>query len=286
MSRTRRVGSESGSAKPVAEAVAAAALWGSIGVVYRLGVMHGASPPWLILGRPLAASVFSLAAFLAGWGRPSKWSLAVGLLGLAPLYLSYFLAVAEVGAALASILLYTAPIWVTLLSPLVGDRVSGRAVAYAATGLAGVVLLVEPWGSPYSAKGIVLGLVSGVSYAAYMLLARLGQRRGASPVEVSLYAFPFAALGVAAVMQPDSGPGMVDLLYVAYLAVMGTIVPYLLSARALASLEASRVAVVSLVEPLTAVILAWLILGETLSPVQVLGAGLVVAAAAAAGKGE
>jgi DME family drug/metabolite transporter len=262
-----------------AEAAAAAMLWGNIGVAYRLGLAHGASPAWLILGRPLAASLYSLAALLLGAGRPTRWSVAVGLLGLAPLYATYFLAVQEVGAAMASILLYTAPVWVTILSPLAGDRAGARGLALAALGLLGVVLLVEPWGSPYRPLGVALGLASGASYAAYMLLARLGQMRGARPEEVSVHAFPFAALGVAAVVRPASPPGAADLAFTAYLAVLGTIVPYMLSARALARLEAHRVAVVSLVEPLTAVLLAALILGERLSSLQLLGAALVAAAA-------
>ena len=281
LSRMTRVGRGAGSA--VAEALAAAMLWGSIGVVYRIGLLHGAHPEWLILGRPAAASVFSLAALLAGWGRPGRWSAAVGLLGLAPLYVTYFLAVGLVGAALASVLLYTAPVWVSLLSPIAGDRFRGRSLLYAAAGLAGVALLVEPWGSRYSPAGVALGLASGASYAGYILLARLGQRRGAGPEEVSIHAFPFAALGVALVLRPEGAPGPVDAPYVLYLAVAGTIVPYLLSARALARLEAARVAVVSLVEPVTAVALAWLLLGERLSPPQLLGASIVVAAAAAAG---
>jgi len=283
LSRMTRAGRGAGSA--VAEAAAAAVLWGSIGVAYRLGVGHGAHPAWLIAGRPLAASVFSLVALLAGWGRPGRWSAAVGLLGLAPLYVTYFLAVGEVGAALASVLLYTAPVWVALLSPLAGDMFRMRSLVYAVAGVAGVVLLVEPWGSRYTASGVALGLASGASYAAYILLARLGQRRGAPPEEVSIHAFPFAALGVALVLRPETPPGAVDLPYVLYLAVAGTIVPYLLSARALARLEASRAAVVSLVEPVTAVALAWLLLGEELAPLQLLGAGLVVASAAMAGLG-
>ena len=283
LSRMTRAGRGGGSA--LAEAVAAAVLWGSIGVVYRLGVLRGAHPVWLILGRPLAASALSLAALLAGWGRPGRWSAAVGLLGLAPLYVTYFLAVGEVGAALASVLLYTAPLWVSLLSPLAGDPLRPRSLAAAAAGLAGVALLTEPWSGAYSAAGVALGLASGLSYAGYILLARLGQRRGAAPEEVSIHAFPFAAAGAAAVLRPRGLPGIADLPYIAYLAVAGTVIPYLLSARALARLEAARVAVVSLVEPVTAVLLAWLVLGEHLSPVQLLGAGLVVASAAAAARG-
>lgn len=260
------------------EALAAAILWGSLGVAYRLGLANGADPSWMIAGRPLAASILSLASLAAG-ERPSRWSAAVGLLGLAPLYVSYFLAVQEVGAAVASLLLYTAPVWVALLSPLAGDPLEPGRLGQAGLGLLGAALLLEPWRGRYTLHGALLGLASGASYAAYILLARLAQRRGASPWEVSIHAFPFAAAGVLALIRPRHAPTAVDLVFAGYLAVLGTIVPYLLNARALARLEAPRVAVVSLVEPLTAVLLSAILLGEMLDPVQALGAVLVASSA-------
>jgi len=276
----RRAGSAAGSA--AAEAVAAAVLWGSIGVAYRLLVAAGAEPGWLILGRPLAASVFSLAAAWAGrW--PSRWSLAVGVLGLAPLYVTYFLAVQRVGAAVASLLLYTAPVWVALLSPLAGDPLRPRLLVAAAAGVAGAALLSSST-AVADPLGAALGLASGASYASYILLARLGQRRGASVEEVSVHAFPFAAAAVALVVRPSRLPGPVDAAGVAYLSVAGTILPYVLNARALARLEAGRVAVISLVEPLTASLLALLLLGERLAPPQALGALLVLASSLAAAR--
>lgn len=262
----------------MAEAAAAAVLWGSIGVAYRLGVQAGADGAWLILGRPLLAALASPVAALLGAGRPGKWSIAVGLLGLAPLYATYFLAVSRIGAALASILLYTAPAWVALASgPLLGEPPGGQGLASMALGLAGAVLAVGPGGGSFDAAGVLLGLASGVSYAAYILLSRYAQLRGAGVAGVAVHSLPFAALGVTAVARPRGPPGLVDLAYASYLACAGTLVPYTLSSRALRRLEAHRVAVVSLVEPVTAVVLAWLLLGERLSPLQALGAAMVLA---------
>jgi len=276
----RRAGRGAGYA--AVEAASAAALWGSIGVVYRLAVMHGADPAWLVAGRPAAASLFSFLLILGGI-LPSWWSVIVGLFGLAPLYVSYFFAVERVGAAVASLLLYTAPLWVTALSPLVGDRVEQRQALAAATGFLGAALLAAPAGKA-EPVGAALGLMAGLSYAAYILLARLGQKRGASVEQVSVHAFPFAAAGVLAVVRPHGLPGARDVAYMLYLAVAGTVVPYMLNARALSRLEASRVAVISLVEPLTATILAAAVLGESMTLSQCVGAALVLAGSLAAAR--
>ncbi len=277
----------SGVRSAAAEAVAAAVLWGSIGVVFRLAVEKGADPRWLILGRPLLASVPSLVCVAAGCGGPSRWSLVVGLLGLAPLYASYFLAVERVGAAVASLLLYTAPLWVAAASgPLLGERPGRRVAAASVLGFLGAALIVLPGlGGRVDPLGAVLGLASGASYASYMVLARLAASRGAGVAEVSLHSLPFAALGVAAVARPHGSPGAVGLLAALYLAAAGTLVPYALSARALSRLPAARVAVISLVEPVTAVALAWLLLGEELRPLQLVGAALVLSSSVAAALG-
>ncbi len=269
-SRARR-----GSGYAVAEAVVAAVLWGSIGVVYRLGVGAGCSGAWLVAGRPLAASLLSLYLAIRG-SRPSVWSVAVGMLGLAPLYAAYFLAVERLGAGLASILLYTAPVWVTLLSPVIGERVTPAGWLAAVAGFLGVSMLAWPSGGGLDVVGLLLGLASGASYAAYILLARLGQKRGAGVKEVSVHAFPFAAAAVLAAERPRGAPSPLDVAYMTYLAVAGTIVPYVLNARALSRLDAHRVAVISLVEPLTATLLAYAVLGEKLTLLQTMGAVLVL----------
>lgn len=266
---------------PPLYATLAAVLWGSVGVVFKLGLAHGASEPWMILGRPLLASLVSVAMALAGYGRPTRWSVVIGLLGLAPLYVSYFLAVERIGASLASLLLYTAPIWVAALSPVVvGERVGAVQALTVPLGVAGASLV--SWNlkdAEGGVGGVMLGLASGASYAAYIVLARAAQKRGASVYEASIHAIPFATLGVAISVRPSSLPTVNDALFAAYLAVAGTVVPYFLHVSALKYLRATTVAVLSLIEPLTAVLMASALLGEELDLVKAAGAAMILAAA-------
>lgn len=270
----------------LAYAVAAAVLWGTIGVAYKLAVEAGADGSWVIVGRPLLASAASPIVVLATRRAPSRWSVAVGLAGLAPLYVSYFLAVERVGAGVASVLLYTAPVWVTLTAWLTGlEEPSRKGAVSVAMGVAGAWLVAGAGGSEsWDALGALLGLASGVSYAAYILLARVAGLRGVPLQDVAVHSLPFAALGVYLAVRPQGAPGPSELAAAAYLAVAGTLVPYSLNAAALRRVEASRVSVVSLIEPVTAIALATLLLGERMSPVQAVGAGLVLAASALAAR--
>ncbi|MEB3851197.1 MAG: DMT family transporter [Desulfurococcales archaeon] len=278
----RLVGASRGLA--VAYAVLAAVLWGTLGVVYRWGEALGASGEWMAAGRPLVPALVAVGLWLSGRGGPSRWSLAVGvILGVfVPVYLW---AVRAAGAAVASILLYTAPVWVALASGLAGDRAGVGGLALAGLGSVGAALVAagEGLGGP-GGVGALLGLLSGLLYAAYILAARAAARRGASPVEVGVHSQPVAAVVALALLKPGRPPGVLDAALMLYTGVATMLVPYTLNAMALRAMEAHRVATISLVEPLTATILAWMLLGESLSPAQILGAALVLASAALAAR--
>ena len=64
----------------------------------------------------------------------------------------------------------------------------------------------------------------------------------------------------------------------AYVIVVGTIVPFFLLVSALRHLPATRVAIISMLEPVAATIVAWAWLGESLSAMQLTGALVVLAA--------
>lgn len=272
---------------PLALAGVAAVLWGTLGVTYKLGVVMGADLEVLVAGRPLAAGIIAAAwAWLFYRETPRLWSVAIAVFGLAPLYTVYPLAVVEAGAAVASILLYTAPAWVAIGARIaLGEPLSARRVAIVALGVTGAALVSgSPEGS-VTLRGALLGLASGASYAAYMLLARLAGMRGATTAQVALYPVAISAPLVALAVRPSRAPDPMETVFTLYLAVACTLLPYILHTRALRRAEAGRVAVVSLLEPLTAVVLAWLLLGESLAAIQLLGAALILFSAYMAYRG-
>ena len=262
--------------------VSAAVLWGTIGVAFKLGLENGADYEWLIVGRPLTAGGVAAAILLARRTFPGRWAMLVGLLALAPLYITYPYAVERVGAALASVLLYTAPLWVIISSRvLLREEFTMYKALALALGFGGVVLISMPGGLVrLEPTGLALGLASGVTYAAYIVLARLSQLRGAGSEEVSLGALAFTAPAVTLVLAPDGLPTLGDAPYIIYLGVICTLLPYYLHVRGLKLVEAGRASIASLVEPLVAIALAVALLGEDLTPPQALGAFMILAAVA------
>ena len=64
--------------------------------------------------------------------------------------------------------------------------------------------------------------------------------------------------------------------FAGYVVLLGTVVPFSLVVMAMQHLRASQAAVVGMTEPIIATGIAWLALGEVLSPVQLVGAGVVL----------
>ncbi len=262
--------------------VSASILWGTIGVAFKIGLESGASYEWLIAGRPLTAGLIALAVLAARGLTPSRWSALIGLLALTPLYVTYPLAVERIGAALSSVLLYTAPLWVVASSALVlGERLTAFKAVAVALGVGGVALISLPGGlTSLEPLGLALGLASGVTYAAYIVLARLSQVRGARPEEASLGALAFTGPAVYALLRPEGLPDLGDVPFILYLGVAATLLPYYLHVRGLSVVEAGRASIASLVEPIVAVALAVVLLGETLNPAQAAGSAMILAAVA------
>lgn len=275
------------SVPPLALAGVAAVLWGTLGVTYKLGVAVGADLEVLVAGRPLVAGIIAVAwAWLFYREAPGLWSVAIAVFGLAPLYTVYPIAVVEAGAAIAGILLYTAPAWVAVGARIVlGEPLSTRRAAIVVLGVVGAALVSGSPGENVTLRGALLGLASGASYAAYMLLARLAGIRGATTAQVALYPVAISAPLVALAVKPSRAPDPMEAVFILYLAIACTLLPYILHTRALRRAEAGRVAVVSLLEPLTAVALARLFLGEVLTPIQLLGAALILISAYMAYRG-
>lgn len=262
----------------------AAFLWGLIGPVSRLAFQEGLTPLAVAFFRAGIAWVFfGLHALLLRQVRVERRDalplLLFGLVGVSLFYGSYQLAVVYGGAALASVLLYTAPAWVALLSLVVLkeplDRTGLLAVALT---LLGVGLMGLGGGSGVRVLSLALffGLLSGFTYALYYIFGKLYLPRYATPT-LFLYALPVGALGLLPWVElaPLSPRAMEALLF---LGVFSTYGAYLAYYAGLRRLPATRASVVATLEPVVANLFAFLLFREVLSLWAYLGAGLVLLA--------
>ena len=267
--------------------------WGLLGVMSRVAMADGTPPLTVAFWRAvLAFALFTVHATITGAqpirsaDRPA--AVLLGVAGVAVLYFAYLNAIESGGVALSSILMYSAPIWVAIGGRIFfHERVSARAAAALTLTLAGVAIVALSSGTGtvrLSPGAVGWGLLSGAMYALYFLV---GRRLFSHNASARVMAW---ALGVgAATMLPfvrfqalsrSAWGGVV------FLAVVCTYAAYLAYAEGVKRLPSARAATVATLEPVIAVVAAYVVWGERLSPLGLVGAAIVIAGVLLTAAGE
>lgn len=189
-------------------------------------------------------------------------------------------------AAFASILMYTSPVWVTLLSMLFFKEKmnAGKAVALLAA-LLGCVLVSGITGGvgAVSLHGVLLGIGSGIGYGLYSIFGRFALNRGAHPMTVVAYTFLFACAGVLPFVRIPSiisrfaeNPAL--LVPALSMAFFTTALSFSLYTLGLRYLEPGRAAVLATLEPIVTALAGSVLYDEAITPAM--GAGIVLVLAA------
>jgi drug/metabolite transporter (DMT)-like permease len=219
-----------------------------------------------------------------------------GVLGLGVVQLFYFIGIRRLDIGIALVINYLAPVFVALWARFyVHEPVRRRLWLAIALSLFGLTLVVQLWGgSSLDWVGVAACLVTAIAYAAYVLMAEQSLAGGRDVYSLLAWGFLFAAL-FWAIVQPwwsfpwEDVDGTTSLLgeldelsapvwlLLAYIVVLGTVVPFVLLVSALHHVPATRVTIVAMLEPVLAALAAWVWLGEELAAVQILGGLLVLA---------
>ena len=208
----------------------------------------------------------------------------LGVLWLA-LPLSMFpLAEQRVSSALTGMLNGANPLAVAIVAAALSRRLPGRGILVGlAVGLVGAVLVAWPslWVGRSSVDGVLLALVGVTCYGFALNLARpLQQRSGALPVIWRAQGWALlmtAPLGVPELLRAHWTPG--PLLSVLALGALGTGVAYVLLAVAAGRVGATRAAATTFLIPGVALALGWLIRGEHVAGLSIVGGAVCVAGA-------
>jgi probable blue pigment (indigoidine) exporter len=146
-------------------------------------------------------------------------------------------------------------------------------------GAVGVALAVLTAVASLDPIGIVAGLAGAVSMAAGLVLTKRWGRPGVSLLTATGWQLTAGGLLLVPIMLLGEGlPASLtgeSLLGYGYLSLIGTALAYTLWFRGLDRLPAARVSLLSLLSPVTATVIGWAALGQSLTPVQV--TGMVVA---------
>lgn len=264
---------------------AAAAGFGTIGIFGEVAASIDLPLATLLPLRFVVATgaVLALAA-IREWSLPAtrrEWlaTLALGVV-YAAMTLLYFVSLRYLTAGLATIVLYTSPTFVVVLSAaFLDERITRRTLLAVALAIGGVALVVGTDTAGAEPLGVVLGLGAAVCYATYTTGSRFALG-GMAPraLMIGVLLGTTVSMIVYGVLDGRlSAPGGgAEWGVVLGLAVVSTMIPHVLFYEGVDRLAASRVGVVATVEPVVTVILGAALLDEAVTPFVVAGGALVL----------
>ena len=272
----------------------AASLWGTLGVSYAVILRGGGVDPVTLVTLRLVGAAVVLLGY-AVIRRPAAlrlprrdWPLlgGIGVVSFAVFYIALVYAFQWTSVPVATVLLYTAPVWVAVGEHLfLGyrlERASTVALACAVGGAALVADLVHLWRGSINLSGIGAALLSAVTYATFSVLGKRALRR-LPPLTVLVYGLGIGAICLLAIKMVQTGPAIptprLTLEILAWPCFAVTVLPVALYTLGLRALRPSTAAILATFEPVVAVALSAVVLAQRLGPTQIVGALLVVAGA-------
>jgi len=262
-------------------------------VLVKAAYQYGVDTTTLLALRMLfAAPLFALMAWWAGrpeTGFSGREILGITALGFLGYYLGSFLDLAGlqyISAGFGRLILYLYPTLVLLLSAaFLQQPLRRRQLVSLALSYAGITLVFSAEAHTgdrldLTVLGALLVFCSAVTYAVYLVAgSRLVHKFGSMRFSAyaSLIATGFVIAHFLAIRPPEALIVAAEVYgLVAILAVFATVLPLWLMAEGLKHIGANQLSLVGCIGPLATMAFAWLFLGETISPVQLGGAMLVL----------
>lgn len=272
--------------------VMAALLWAVSGSAAKFLFKTGISPFELVQLRLTVAAAAMLAWLLAR--HPARLKIAprdigyfviLGSGAMASVQFTYLFAISKIHVAAAILLQYLAPSLIALYTVVVArDRLSRTTLLALAGAFCGCYLVVGAYNLDMFALnylGIVSGILSALAFAWYSLQGEYGMRRY-HPWTVLFFALLFGAVTWNVLLAPFSallrGYSALQWGWIVYIGLLGTLLPFGFYLKGINLIRSTRASIAATLEPITAGVLSFLFLEEVMTPLQIFGGLMVVAA--------
>ncbi len=270
--------------------IAAGVLWGSSGVFLNILAPYGFSSLQITAMR-LSCAFLILFAYclvthreaLRATGRELLLCLfsGIALFGTAG---CYYAAMQMTSISTAVVLMYISPVPVMIFSVLfLGERLTAKKTVASALMLVGCALVAGIVGDfKPNFVGVLVGLLSGATYAAYNILTKIEVRKGIRPMTATLYTFLFAALSAIVFCRVWELPALVAqkaafiLPIFVVCGLFTCVLPYILYSYSLKVLPVGTASALSIVEPMAASVIGFIVYREAASIFSLCGIALVI----------
>jgi drug/metabolite transporter (DMT)-like permease len=258
-------------------------VWGSIGVLVK---EVDVSAPVIVffrlaLGSLSVVAVWALRRKLAELKLPAPRGgvVAVGII-LAVHWLAFIEAYKRMSVATTILIVYVGPVLIAAAAPAVlGERLERRTLYALALSMAGILLIAVPSSGDLDGLGLFFAGAAAVLFAALVLVLKKHVTPHHPAPTIVAWQLGIAAIAVSPFMITASGDEIARAApALLTLGVIHTGVVGILYVAAVAVVQAQHVSILVYLEPVTAVLWAWAVLGESPSPATLLGGLLIIAA--------
>ena len=209
--------------------------------------------------------------------------LGTGVVSVLVFSFCYFRAMNFTSLSVAAVLLYTAPIFVMLMSILLfREKLTVRKVLALILAFVGCVL-VSGIGSDavVSLPGLLFGVGSGFFYALYSIFGRYAINRGYHSWTITFYSFLFCVIGGAFLVDWDLITTTISadytlLFWILGMAVVTGFLAYVLYSLGLEHMESSKASIIASIEPVVGTLLGVFVFREAITVGGVIGVALVL----------
>ena len=274
-------------------------LWGCMGLFVRVLNKQGIASMDIVFLRAIVTAVAMVIFLFIFHRRMLKihWKdfwcfLGTGIASITFFNFCYFKAIMMTSLSVAAVLLYTAPAIVMILSYILfHEAFTVRKVIAIVMTFFGCMLVTGMLGQQQAitTTGLLYGLGAGLGYAFYSIFSRYALEKGYHSLTITCYTFIVTTV-VSVFFTNVSKVSMVVFsspLYVMLTVALGlicTVAPYLLYTLGLQEVDNSHAAIIASIEPVTATVLGFVVFGEDITVVKMMGMILVLGGMAVCNK--
>jgi drug/metabolite transporter (DMT)-like permease len=259
--------------------------FGALAIFARLAYEDGVTPITLLF---LRFGIASLCMLFIMWLRripiPRGWVFGglalMGGIGYVGQALSYFIALTLIPAGLVALLLYLYPAIVTILAVIIlKERISKWKIVAVLIALGGTVLTIGPTGDG-QLLGVLFGLGAAFIYSIYILVgSRITKQvtaiQSSTVVIVSAAIVSGGLVAIEGPAFPETTSGWTSVIAIALISTVLAIITFFAGLERVGPINASTL---STVEPAVTVVLAAMVLGETISLFRIIGGMMIILA--------
>ena len=266
------------------EIIIAAILWSLAGIFAKQ--IHGMSAQSIIFYRVLLAFVIYFIFILISGNlkmvelKDKKIHLLLFGILQAGTMLAFFISLLKGSVSIAVLLLYTAPVYITLLSPwLLKERSTRKGIIALVVSIIGIMLIVDPQKLDFAQypAGMIAGIASGIIYAFQIMTSKYASSTYSGYTQ-AFWSFLIATIILLPVGIAPFDMVLENLVYLILLSIFPTILAVSLYFNGLKKVKAHNASILGLIEPVSAVILSVLLLHENISALEMIGGALILAA--------